>query len=817
MYQQPTVQPRLFSIPLISILAATFLLTGVNVGAQVLEEIIVTAQKREQNIQDVAISITALSGEQMRALGYTTATEVPNMAPGVILVQPNSRGSYGVSMRGVIQTNFSDHQEHPVSLYVDEAYISQGSGAGFQLFDLERVEILRGPQGTLYGRNATGGAMSFITKKPSQEFDAFFSTKYGSFNNTGFEGAIGGGISENTSARLSAQGNWHDGYAKNRIGTDQYNDNSFAVRGQMLIDFNDDVSLTLNGRGAVSEVIDGVADTLPGDYRDSDEAGFIRGKDTITTHPLAGSPGIPGSTDCLGCDYFGYVEPDEDPYTNSHNTIGWSDMHTWGAGARLEWETDSFDIVSITDWYQIDKDYYEDSDNTPILALNTFIANEAEQFSQEIRISGESERMRWVGGFYYLNIDGDYGSGFTVDSTQEILEGGNIPADGLIDSAEHLFPFIPCFGGANTQFTDTCGLQPTSHGQGTFAIQSTWNLKTESYSFFGETELDLSDSLTLTGGIRLIQEEKVIDFKNTWALFNRDVGVDFLGDANVGQVRYVFGEDTAAGSLAKYDELLWAGKIGLDWQVNDDLMTYFTINRGVKGGGFNAPDEPEAVLPEDIPFKAEVLIAYEVGFKASVLDGRMRLNGSAFYYDYSDFQAFIFKNFSNKVSNEDAEVKGWELELQGSLFTGMDVMFGVGFLDGHAKGLDFGAGPENRTLPKLSEWSVNGMARYEWPNVYFANSSLAGRLAVQGDFNYRSEFNFLITAAPAGIQEGYVIGNASLNYATENGNWEGSLAVKNIADQYVTTQVFDVATFFGSIQRFFDRPRWVSGHLRYNF
>ena len=187
MNQQTSGQTRPYSVALISILAATLLLTGMNAGAQVLEEMVVTAQKRSQNLQDVGIAITALTGDQVRQLGMLDTTWVPDMAPGVQLVQPNSRQSYGFAVRGVLQVDFADHQEHPTAVYVDEAYVSQASASGFQLFDLEQVEILRGPQGTLWGRNATGGAISFTTNKPSQEFEAYAEAKYGRFDNVGFE------------------------------------------------------------------------------------------------------------------------------------------------------------------------------------------------------------------------------------------------------------------------------------------------------------------------------------------------------------------------------------------------------------------------------------------------------------------------------------------------------------------------------------------------------------------------------------------------------------------------------------------------------
>ena len=161
-------------------------------NAVLLEEIIVTAQKREQNIQDVGIAITAFSGEQLRALGYTNAQQITDLAPGVHTIQPNGEANYGLSIRGAAQSDFVANQESPVSLYVDEVYISQMSGAGFMLFDMERVEILRGPQGTLFGRNATGGLAHYVTNKPSQEFGGYGQVTVGEHDQVKFQGAING-------------------------------------------------------------------------------------------------------------------------------------------------------------------------------------------------------------------------------------------------------------------------------------------------------------------------------------------------------------------------------------------------------------------------------------------------------------------------------------------------------------------------------------------------------------------------------------------------------------------------------------------------
>jgi iron complex outermembrane receptor protein len=489
------------------------LLTGMNAGAQALEEIIVTAQKREQNIQDINIAITALSGDQIRELGWVDTTQVPDQAPNVQLVQPNSRQSYGFSVRGVLQVDFADHQEHPTAVYIDEAYISQASGSGFQLFDLERVEILRGPQGTLWGRNATGGAMAFTTVKPSQEFDGYVEGKYGTENNIGLEAAIGGGITERMSARLSGKYNSHDPYATNTEGPDQFDDDTYSVRGQVLYEFTDAVSLLVNGRYSESDVIDGAAYTQPASFDPATGFGFQRGPDEVSTNL-----GVANAVYCPGCDFFGWAEPPNEDRDVSHDFIGFSDLKTYGAGARLDWDFGGFDFVSITDWAHVEKEYMEDSDNTPFPVLETFLGNDVDQFSQEIRFSGERDRFRWVAGGYYLNIRGDYGTGVTLRSDVEPIGAEPSPQDvGSISPADSLVdPTMPeafCFGGGGfPDLQQTCGLQPTSHPEGILLASGFWKQKTDSYSVFAQTEFDLTDALTLTTGLRWLNEDKELDY-----------------------------------------------------------------------------------------------------------------------------------------------------------------------------------------------------------------------------------------------------------------------------------------------------------------
>ena len=835
MYQQTAGQTRPYSVTLISILAATFVMPVMNAGAQELEEIIVTAQRRDQNLQDVDIAITVFSGDQMRELNWINSTQVPDQVPNVQLVQPNSRQSFGFSVRGVLQVDFADHQEHPTAVYVDEAYVSQASAGGFQLFDLEQVEVLRGPQGTLWGRNATGGAISFTTVKPSQEFDSYLEGRIGTESNVGLEGAIGGGVTDRMSLRLSGMYNQHDPYASNAVGEDQFDDDTLSFRGQALYEFSDKVSLLVNARYMSSDVIDGAAYTQPASFDESTGFGFQRGPNEVSTNL-----GVANAVYCPGCDFFGWAEPTEEDRNVSHDFIGFSDLETYGAGIRLDWSADNFDFVSITDFAHTEKEYMEDSDNTPFPVLETFLGNDADQFSQEFRFSGGSESFRWVAGLYYLNIEGDYGTGVTLRSDVEPIGaepspqnvGSISPADSLVDPT---MPDAFCFGGG--QFADlqqTCGLQPTSHPEGILLASAFFEQKTDSYSIFGQTEFDLTDALTLTTGFRWIDENKEFDYDFLLDIWPDTVMVNstnqllqrnFLAPSAPG-LRLVDFDQNSAGELADYDEDLWSVKIGLDWRVNDDLLAYFTFNRGTKGGGFNGSAVGDSLRPEQFPFDEEVLLAYEIGFKQTFADNRFRLNGAAFFYDYEDFQAFIFQGQANFISNQDAEIYGGELEIQGSPVDGLTFSGGLAYLKGEVFDVTFpftdlstGIGftqPLDVDLPRAPEWSLNGIVRYEWP-TWFTNSFFAGRFALQGDFNWRDDQNMTLSNAPIGEQDAYAIYNARASYASDSGRWEVALMVENIGDEFYCTQIFDVGADFNSRQCFFNRPRWYTGTLRINF
>ena len=221
-----------------------------------LEEIIVTAQKRAQNSQDVGIAISAVSGNELAELGAVTASDITKTMPAVVLTQPNGPASFSLSIRGVTQNDFADHQESPAAIYVDDVYVSQMSGLAFSMFDMDRVEVLRGPQGTLFGRNATGGLANFVTRRPTADTGGYVSLSFGEYNLTRVEGAVNGAVVDGVDARISFLSNHYDPLFKNITGgaPNSENGNDWAVRGQLLFQNLGGGQLLLNARASREDV-----------------------------------------------------------------------------------------------------------------------------------------------------------------------------------------------------------------------------------------------------------------------------------------------------------------------------------------------------------------------------------------------------------------------------------------------------------------------------------------------------------------------------------------------------------------------------------
>jgi iron complex outermembrane receptor protein len=735
-------------------------------NAQVLEEITVTAQKREQTLSDVGISVTAFSGSQLKDLGMTNTTQIDDQVPG-LLVTDMAGGTTAFTVRGSSQLDFADHQEPPVAVYLDEAYNSYLAGVGFNFFDVERIEVLRGPQGTLFGRNATGGLVHVISAKPTHVKEGYLEVTGGEYGQVRVEGALSGPLTDTLAGRLSLAYEDTDGYQENRLGDDLNDVNNISGRAQLLFEPNDDLSVHLSGRWAIDDtngqgyhVRRGLTDIggipgLPGDglvyegtpaQLDAFCAGFFG----------PGFPLAPGATNC-----FGFTEPDDGDNEVGVDTIGYFEREHYGFTGKIEWRlNDSLRLVSITDWQDFSKSYLEDTDATPDHLFNFPQEMESNAVSQELRLHGEHDRLSWVAGLYYLNIDSDFRSG--VD-------------------------------------TVNCCL---------FSFDNTFKLETETYAVFAQGEYELTPEWSLIGGFRWTEDDK--DFAVTPMCIDAGPGALFGLPEDPCQFFFAGTAQVGPPLAASRSEGEWSGLLELDWRPNDDWLVYVKYSRGNKAGGFNSGAALLFDAATGLEFGGEVLKSYEGGFKATLFDGRARLNASVFHYDYEDFQSFSQQGPNLAVFNTDATNTGAEVELTLNPFTGWEFLFGLSLQDAEQKDVTFAGVTRDRPMPNAPDITFNGLGRYEWP-------MFGGFMSAQMDFNY-VDGRVLNGIDHPGLFDGsYVVANARLGYATADGKWEASLWVKNLTNTDYVATLFDISIFTGSIIDAPNPPRWFGGTVRYNF
>jgi len=760
-----------------------------------LPEIMVTAQKREQSIQDVGIAITAYSGEQLHELGFQDSFDIARMTPGVHISGNNGGQKTLFSIRGVTQNDFNDQTESPVAVYVDEGYVAFGQGQTFGMFDLDRVEVLKGPQGTLFGRNATGGLVQFITKKPSREANGFADVTYGSYNQVRFEGALNEPLTDTIAARIAVMYDRFDPIIKNDYpnrfvtltgvpspigGQDTFNDDTLSVRTHFLYEPRDDVSVLVSGNYSRSRlstapllelptipVYDAAGNHVntivagPNDTREAIGPGGVTINHTLsfdadTLRPPGGNLFGPS---CTPQNYKDLTCSMDFAFTHLDTT------DSWGTSAKLEWKFPAFTLTAVSDYKDFDKFQALPAHGGAATTVNVLFKAAAQQFSQEVRLNGESDRMRWVTGLYYLHVN--------VNS--------KVSLDAEADSL-----FLPLVG---VPWEDTA----ISH------------LDTNSTSAFGQIEYDLNHSFTVIAGLRAIKEKK-----------------DFTGEESFFRNTNPFTIDTATKlfsvqptSSHQQDNTLWSGKLQLDWHASSDFLLYTGVNRGVKAGGFNATTTFGAGFPaSEIPYGEEVLLAYETGFKwDNLLGGTTRLNGTVYYYDYKNYQGFFFTQITGYVRNVDAKYKGLEIEALSSPVKGLTLGLTGAYLDAHIYGVQLGPGIFVDTRPAFSpDRKVTALIRYTWPRSVFG-----GSVTTQLDYSYTSYFwdnirNFDASRLPA-----YGLADARVEWRSPSERWQASTFVNNIADRRYFTIGYDLSNATGSNSLVPGKPRWFGVSLNYRF
>lgn len=714
-----------------------------------IEVIQVTAQKRSQASQAVGVAVTAFSGDQIDKLGFTDSTDVVDMSPGVQIYGTTGDSAFSFAVRGVAQTDFADHQESPNAVYIDEVYKSQTSTVGFSMFDTQRVEILRGPQGTVFGRNATGGLVHFITKKPTDTTEGYVKAEIGSYDTYRIEGGVGGELSENILGRISGVYNDKGPYIENRLGKDGGDSEKVAVRGQLLFFLGDSADLLISST-----------------YGDM----------TVDTPQYYQTVGSRFNSDFLGVangstDYLGYQDTDNDPFAGDWDATG-----DWGTTAKsltatLNVDFESVSLTSITDFSNVEKTFTGDTDSgaaslrplngTVFLPDGSFVPGQAQfgneadvdQFSQELRLSGDFDDGLWMVGAYYLDIEGDYNAAVGWSFAG--------PDAGFLI-------------GPNSDFIN----------------------KTKSMAIFGQTEYELSDEYTLITGVRVTQDDLDISYGN-------NIIITIPPTYTASGPRTVIAPNGAFSD--SMEDTLVTAKVELDWKPTDELFTYASWNLGAKGGGFNA-----AVSGAPVPkFDPEELNAYELGFKYTEDWGR--INGAVFYYDYKDAQIFqLIGGLDQIVFNADETIKGVELETAFNLIEGLDVLLSASYIDANLEDVVAGALVTDRRPPGVPELSGSALIRYAFP-------VFDGELALQAELTAQSDSFLSVDNAPVMRNPGYGKTNIRVSYTNSDDTWVVTASLENVFDKEYKSQGFDLTGLTGSSSFIYGSPQWFSLTAQYNW
>jgi iron complex outermembrane receptor protein len=720
-----------------------------------LEEIVVTAERRAENLQKVGIAVSAFSGEQIADLNLASSNELATLVPNLDIAEPFGAGNQpAIFIRGIGLADFATNNSGPVGVYVDDLYISSPSAQVFQVFDLERVEVLRGPQGTLYGRNTTGGAIKYLSARPTEALFAEFRGQYAEYDTSRLEGAVSGPLREGLRGRLAVVKEDSNGYMHNVVdGSDRTGSDTLAFRGLLEGDLTDRLSFT-------AALYGGIVDGPAASYR---RQGVMQAD---------------GATPCSVADaragrcYDFFVFPTErDFYDVSENRKPTLDVENYAGALTLRWQGEAVTVQSVTGLQYLDKHNFEETDVNPIDFLNLDYEVDSHTFTEELHFTGATDRMQWIAGVFYLDetLDqdqtADIGREFrpVIESIDPVLyPGGFDPAASAIG--------VPAFFGR---------------------VRSAQEL--ESWAVFGQVNYSLTDALDVVFGLRYTDEEKTFDQR-----------VDLE-------------EPTFTAPLYDYRDSIQddnlSGKVAIEYSPTDDLFVYGSIATGFKAGGYNGGFLFD--VNQQQPFDPETITTYELGLKSTWLDGRLRANAAAFYNDYQDMQLFRIEAGAGLIPLQildnagEANTWGLELELAAVPFEGFDVQLSLGYLETDlAKYVtDAGADLSGNDLaqsPKLS-----GFAYFDYERPLGESLTFLSELS----FSFKDDAYFTADNNPILRQDAYWLANLRLGIGGATGHWRLAFFCTNLFDEEYLVHGFDLSPTLGSNQLFLGRPRTAGVEL----
>lgn len=783
-----------------------------------IEEVIVTAQKREQSIQDVPIAISAFDQEFLNDAGIDDVFELQFFVPGLTVYNSQSAAQTNFNIRGVGTAGNSLSLESSVGIYIDGVYRSrQSSGIG-DIVDLDRVEVLKGPQGTLFGKNTASGAVQFLTVKPNLEaVDGFFEVQAGSENMRNLKGAVNIPLVAGTSAiRLSGGSTKRDGYIDNLTTGSKLNDRDrYNVRAQFLYDNNENFNARIIADYAkldekccaASNSYDGPGDTTalflaaggqlpPTDKMDN--ASFLLPLDVVSS-----MVGFTGTTVVLA-DRFNddVVAMDIDPY---------SDIRESGLSVELNFDlSETMKFTSVTAYRSYKADDFVDADYTSLDVLNV-AGGTADQdtFSQEFRLTGElGDSATYVAGAYYFDQEIDRENRLGLGTAANTYLAGGKLTSALIGGAA---------GCAALNVTDA-----VCNGPAFAAGEYSDNISTQeqrSWAVFAQADFDLAEQLVLTAGVRYLDEQKDMNVIFSETIYSP------VWDAFTPLSPFVPDVDNET-----FEDTAVTGTLKLSYFISDDIMTYVSWGRGYKSGGTNI-DRISPATGAPLLFDPEKSEALEIGMKGDFLEKRLRVNVAAHQTDFEDFQENTFVGTGFVLQNAgDIQSQGFEVDFLALVTPWLSVSGGAAYVDaeyasflgGSCIRTPFGNEPDASApnFPDVCDASgntVGGTAKWTYyasliTNRQLANGSLYGRL----DYNWRDDIVGGTDNDPNKTTPSIGLANIKIGYRFDNERYDVSLWAKNAFDEAPRPRGFNSVIRDGSLTGWHTEPRTWGLTLRAN-
>lgn len=729
-----------------------------------LDTVLVTARRREESLYDVPGSVSAFSEEQVRDLQATDMRRVQYSVPNFHFERSDSSNA-AVYVRGIGQNDSLPFVEPGVGVYIDGVYQARTQTAFLDLFDVDRVEVLRGPQGTLYGRNSPGGAVKLITSQPGDEFEAYLEAGLGNFDLRAVNARISGPLTESGAlkGKLAISSLQRDGFSRNATEGGRDGDtNTLAWRSALVFEPTADLRFELATDGKIE---------------DPDRSLTPIRRTSLTLFP-----------DPVG-DSFNPVTllPTEqafnDEYIVEGNANNIAKLETGAITFKAQWEfADNWRLESVSSYRATTWEFLLDSDNSPYPVLDVFVDEEDEQFSSELLVAYENDAgFSFTGGLFYFH---DY----------DIVLSSFDDASAAFSVGGFTGPII------------NVGVPSSGYGES--------RQETESVAAFAAGTFPLSDATSLELGVRYTQDEKDVTRRGEF-FFDPTMTIAFDRPPFLGGVG--FPSATLQGNET-WDAV--TPRAVLTHEVNGDTTVYASASRGFKSGGF--PGRAFGVS-EFIQFEPETVWTYEAGVKAQRFNNRLNMTAAYFYTDYKDLQLNGFGqdpatgNFVSLFTNAaSAKIQGFELGLNALPRKGLSIDATLGYLDAEYDEFEtLVAGVltdvSDRRLTNSPKWTgfIGATHEFDWSNGWVTR--------VHGDVAYRDTHANESTDSPFLSVGSATYLNAFVSVGSGDGSWEVRAGGTNLTDVARAAQSFNTSEFSGVETAFMAPPRQYDVRLILRF